>query len=189
MFPVNDALDAILLGGFLFGLIFTLASLLMGLGDVSADGDGASHGADHGLLSGLFNVSSILAFVTWFGGIGYVARNALGLWSWLALVLGLLGGLAGALAVAWFFRKVLRDPNAEMDPMLWEQVGVLARVSSSIRSSGVGEIVYEQNGLRQLASAKGADDTAIPRDTDVVILRIERGIAVVQPFEELLGER
>lgn len=189
MFPLNDALDAVLLGGFLFGLIFTVASLLIGFGDLGVDADAADNGGDQGLFGGLFNVSSILTFITWFGGIGYLARNALGMWAGLAIAAGILGGLVGAIAVACVFRRVLQDPSAEMNPKAWDQVGVIARVSSSIRSTGVGEIVYEQNGIRQVASARGSDERAIPRDTEVVILRIERGVAVVQPFKELLEER
>jgi hypothetical protein len=192
MFPINDALDAILIGTFLFGLLFTLGSLLLGLADVGHGHDvetwhgGSGHGGG-GHFDGLFNVSSILAFITWFGGVGYLARNGLGLWGWLSVLLGLLGGLAGAAVIAWFMINVLRKNSKELDPKDWEQVGVIGRVSSSIRESGYGEIVYEQNGIRQVASARGEGARAIPRNTEIVILRVEKGVAVVQPFEELLA--
>jgi hypothetical protein len=191
MFPINDALDAILIGTFLFGLLFTLGSLLLGLADVGHGHDveaghgGSGHGGGH--FDGLFNVSSILAFITWFGGIGYLARNGLGLWGWLSVALGLLGGLAGAAAISWFMINVLRKNSQELDPKDWEQVGVIGRVSSSIHESGYGEIVYEQNGIRQVASARGEGARAIPRNTEIVILRVEKGVAIVQPFEELLA--
>jgi len=191
MFPLNDALDAVLLGGFLFGLVFTVGVLLLGVADIGAD-HGVDHGAsigDHGFFHGLFNVSSILAFITWFGGVGYLARNAAGLWAPLAVLLGLGGGLLGALAVAWFIRTVLRDSGESMDPRSWDQVGMIARVTSSIRAEGVGEIVYEQHGVRQVASARSATAAAIPRSTEVVILRVERGVAIVEPFDDLLRDR
>jgi membrane protein implicated in regulation of membrane protease activity len=195
MFPINDALDAILLGTFLFGLIFTLGSLLLGLGGADAGhdtniGHDFDHGMDHGgtgHFAGLFNVSSLLAFVTWFGGVGYVARNGLGLWGWLSILLGLVGGLIGAAAISWFLITFLRKNSQEMNPRDWEQVGVIGHVSSSIRPSGYGEIVYEQNGVRQVAAAKAEGDTGIPRNTEVVVLRIEKGVAIVEPFEELLA--
>lgn len=191
MFPINDALDAILMGMFLFGLLFTLGSMLLGLADVGPGHDAdMGHGADHGAeghFSGLFNVSSILAFITWFGGVGYIARNGLGLWWWLAIILGFLGGLAGAAVISWFLIRFLRRNSRELDPRDWNQVGVIGRVTSSIRSSGYGEIVYEQNGIRQVASAKAEGTQAIPRNTEVVILRVEKGVAIVAPFEELLA--
>ena len=89
----------------------------------------------------------------------------------------------------FFIRTVLRDSGESMDPKSWDQIGVIARVTSSIRAEGVGEIVYEQHGMRQVASARSATATAIPRSTEVVILRVERGVAIVEPFEDLLGNR
>lgn len=194
MFPINDILDAILLGGFFFGLLFTLGVLLLGVADFGVDsdfGDAGGHdvgGDSGGWFHGIFNVSAILAFITWFGGVGYVARNGLGLWSWLAILIGLVGGAVGAAIVTWFIVKVLRNGNEAMDPADWEVIGVIGRVTSSIRSQGYGEIVYEQNGIRQVASAKGSGDLPIPRNTEVVVLRIERGVAIVEPFEDLLHE-
>src|SRR5690349_10649963 len=81
VFPINDALDAILLGSFLFGILFTVGAFLLGAADIGGEvgGDhsvGGDHGADH-----MFNITSILAFITWFGGVGYVVRNATG-WNW-----------------------------------------------------------------------------------------------------------
>jgi hypothetical protein len=195
MFPINDALDAILLGMFLFGLNFTLGSLLLGFGQIDAGHDADvghdfDHGMDHGgtgHFAGLFHVSSLLAFVTRFGGVGYVARNGLGLWGWLSIILGLVGGLIGAAAISWFLIGFLRKNSQEMNPRDWEQIGVIGHVSSSIRPSGYGEIVYEQNGIRQVAAARAEGDIGIPRNTEVVVLRIERGVAIVEPFEQLLA--
>lgn len=193
MFPINDALDAILLGGFLFGLLFTVGALVLGVADVgvhSDTGDAGGHGghghSSNGFLDGMFNVSSLLAFITWFGGVGYIARNNLGLSTWLALLIGLVGGIVGGAVVTWVLKKLLGDGSETMDPKDWEQVGVLGRVSSSIRAQGYGEIVYEQNGIRQVASARAAGEHPIPRNTEVVVLRVERGVAIVEPFDELL---
>jgi membrane protein implicated in regulation of membrane protease activity len=191
MFPVNDALDAILVGAFFFGLFFTLGSLLLGIADVDfgheTDAGGADHGADHGgHFGGLFNISSLLAFITWFGGVGYLARNAFGMIGPLAVVVGLLGGLAGSAAISWFLLNVLRRNSQELDPRDWDQVGVIGRVTSSIGPSGFGEIVYEQQGVRLVSAARAEGERAIPRETEVVILRVEKGVAIVEPFDELL---
>lgn len=191
MFPINDALDAILLGGFFFGLIFTIGVLVLGVADVGIGHDaGVGHdgGDGHGFFHGLFNVSAILAFITWFGGVGYVARNGLGLWSWLAILIGIAGGVLGGAAVTWFVVKILRKGGEGMDPADWEMVGVIGRVSSSIRPNGFGEIIYEQNGSRHLATAKTEGEAPIARETEVVVLRVERGVAIVEPFEDLLNQ-
>ena len=188
MFPLNDALDAILLGSFLFGILFTIGSLLMGAADIGADSGGSDHGfGDHGFAN-LLNVTTVLAFITWFGGIGYLVRNGLG-WPWfLALPLGVAGGVLAAWVVLWFMRRVLRSSNDVLDPKDFERVGVLARVTSSIRAGGVGEIVWEQRGTRMVTSAKSASSDPIGRGTEVLILKVDRGIAVVEPFDGLLDQ-
>jgi membrane protein implicated in regulation of membrane protease activity len=190
MFPINDALDAILLGSFFFGLLFTIGSFALGFAEVGIDADvdaDAGGDAGDGFFHGLFNLSALLAFITWAGGIGYLARHGLGLWSWAAILVGLLGGIAGAAIVTWFFVKVLRRNSEAMNPADWDIVGVLGRVSSGIRAGGFGEIVYEQQGVRQVAAAKSLADVPIARGEEVVVLRVERGVAIVEPFDDLLN--
>lgn len=187
MFPLNDALDALLLGTFLFGILFTVGSLVLGVADLGADAGHGDHGGDHGLTP-FVNVSSILAFITWFGGFGYLARNGLGLPAWLALVAAIAGGAAASWVVLVFIRKVLRSPDDTLDPRDFDRVGTLARVTSSIRTGGVGEIVWEQRGTRMVSSARSEEPEPIARGTEVLVLRVERGIAVVAPFEGLLQD-
>jgi membrane protein implicated in regulation of membrane protease activity len=187
MFPINDAFDAILVGTFLFGLLFTVGSFLLGVADLGADVD-----SDHG-LDNLFNLSSILAFITWFGGVGYLARAGFG-WPWpVAIVVALAGGLFAAWLAFQFVRRILKSPDQFLNPSDFERVGVLARVSSGIRAGGVGEIVWEQGGSRRVTSARAANDEPIARGTEVLVLKVERGIAIVEPFEldfeSLSGER
>jgi len=42
--------------------------------------------------------------------------------------------------------------------------------------------------VRQVVAARAAEGTAIARGTEVVVLKVERGVASVEPFEALLGE-
>jgi membrane protein implicated in regulation of membrane protease activity len=190
MFEINDLLDAILLGGFFFGVIFTVGTLLLGIADLGFHGDHGGHGDFAGdVFGGLFNLASILAFITWFGGIGYLFRNALGWNAVLSLILGAGGGLVAAYAVSWFLIKILRSSDGGLDPADYETVGVVARVTSSIRAGGYGEIVYELGGTRQVGTARSATGNAIGFGTEVVVLRVEKGVAIVEPFEDLLAAR
>lgn len=188
VFPINDALDAILLGTFLFGITFTIGSLILGVADIGADSGSADHSmGDHG-FGNLLNITSLLAFVTWFGGVGYLARNGVGLNGLLSVFVGIAGGFAAGWVVLWFMRTVLRSADDTLDPKDFDRVGLLARVTSSIRAGGVGEIVWEQRGARMVTSAKAASPEPIGRGTEVLILRIERGMAVVEPFDGLLEQ-
>ena len=60
----------------------------------------------------------------------------------------------------------------------------MARVTSSIRAGGTGEVVYEQAGVRQVSAARAADGRAVPRGAEVVILNGERGVVLVEPAED-----
>lgn len=180
MLAVNDALDAIYLGAFFFGILFVVASLALGTVDI-----GGHHDGDFGP----FNLSSILGFIAWFGGIGYLVHNGLGGAGVLSVVAAILGGVAGAAAIYWLLVKVVVPADRPLDPKDYELPGTIGRVSSSIRAGGVGEVMFEQQGVRQVIAAKSLDGVAIPRGLEVVILRTEHGIAYVQPWEMLMADR
>jgi hypothetical protein len=187
MFAVDDALDAIFLGAFLFGLLFTALSLILGAAHIGADHggdighDGNGHDASH------VNLSTILAFIAWFGGIGYLAHNGAGWTAFASVLVAIAGGLAGGYLIYQLFARVIRpSETAPLDPRDFELQGKLARVSSSVLAGGTGEITYVQNGARMVRAARAADGRAIPRGTDVIVLRAERGIGIVAPWDELV---
>jgi membrane protein implicated in regulation of membrane protease activity len=191
MLTIQDSLDAILIGCFLFGLVFTGLTLFLGgldFGHGADSGHDAGHdhaGHDHSWL-GILNVNAILAFLTWFGGVGYLARNAFGWLTVFALGVGVLGGLAGGYVVNGIIRRIMQSEDRPLDPEDYRLPGIIARVSSSIRTNGVGEIIYEQAGRRQVAAAKADSDRAIPRGTEVVVLRAANGMTIVEPLEALI---
>lgn len=191
MFPVNDFFDAILVGGFLFGLLFTIGSVVFGFadigGDADADFDADVNGGDGG-FSSLFNVSSVLAFITWFSGTTYLLRNAAGWAIGFAVVVGLVIGIAGAYAIAWFLYSFLRENSPELNPSDWDEIGQIGRVIGTIRETGIGEVVYERHGTRHSIPARTKDGVGIERGVEVVIMDIERGVAIVQQWEELMAE-
>lgn len=194
MFPINDIFDAFLVGGFLFGVIFTVASVVLGFGHVGGDTDLAhdighdvDHGTDHGGLE-LVNVSSILAFITWFSGVTYLARNGFGWVVGFAILIGLVLGLCGAWLVAWFLYSFLRKNSPELNPAEWDSIGQIGHISGTIFENGIGEMVFEWHGSRHSIPAKTKDGIGIKRDTEVVIMSVDKGIAIVQPWAELMDE-
>lgn len=192
MFPINDWFDAVLVGGFLFGILFILGTILLGFADLGGDADHGhdfDHGADaNGHLFEMFNVSSILAFITWFSGVTYVVRNGFGWFAGIAVVIGLIFGVVGAYAISWFLYSFLRKNSPELNPADWDQVGQIGSVTSTIFENGIGEMVFERHGSRHSIPARSKDGVGIERSTEVVILDIQKGVAIVQPWTELLGE-
>jgi membrane protein implicated in regulation of membrane protease activity len=192
MFVVNDLLDAVLLGAFFFGLIFSALTLFLGVADLGVDldhsgSDSSVHGHHAHDAVAPVNVSTILAFLTWFGGVTYLARNGFDWMTGFALVFGAMAGFGGAYVIYQVFKR-LRAAAGTLDPAENRIEGTVARVTSSIRAGGVGEIVYQIGGRQQIAAARAKDGTAIPRDTDVVIVDRTGGFALVQSWETFLGE-
>lgn len=199
MLVVNDALDAILLGCFFFGLIFSAVALLLGLGHIGGHdghvghgghggdvGHGGDHGAHHGDELSFLNLPTLLGFIAWFGGVGYLARHGLGWYSAVSVVVGLAGGLVGGFIVYQILARLARF-DGELHAEDFRLPGTIARVTYSIRAGGTGEIVYEQAGVRQVGAARAAAGQAIPRGTEVVVLRTANGIAFVEPWDALVA--
>jgi membrane protein implicated in regulation of membrane protease activity len=87
--------------------------------------------------------------------------------------------------VFFFLARVLIRKDEELNPADYDMIGVLGTVTSNIRPSGTGEMIFSQAGTRRAAPARSEDGFAIGKGTEVVVTRYERGIAYVRPWEEL----
>ena len=132
-----------------------------------------------------FNFVSLMAFLTWFGGAGYLLTSYSGLWIGFGLLISVAIGLIGGGIVFLFLSRVLIRPDENMDPADYEMVGVLAHVSSPIRQGGTGEIVYTQMGTRRVCGARSEDDSSVAKGTEVVVTRYEKGIAYIRLWSEM----
>jgi hypothetical protein len=157
---------------------------------VAGDAGGAAastHAQQTGGVSP-FNFVTLTAFLAWFGGTGYLLTRYSGLWVGFGLLASVTSGLVGGGIVFLFLSRVLISDEENMDPADYEMVGVLGRVSSSIRAGGTGEIVYTQMGTRRVCGARSDDGSAIAKGTEVVVTRYEKGIAYVRLWDELNNE-
>jgi membrane protein implicated in regulation of membrane protease activity len=148
---------------------------------------GSTHSQQNGGISP-FNFVTLTAFLAWFGGAGYLLTCYSGLWVGFGLLASVASGLVGGSIVFLFLSKVLISDEENMDPADYEMVGVLGRVSSSIREGGTGEIIYAQMGTRRVCGARSDDASAIAKGTEVVVTRYEKGIAYVRLWSEMSGD-
>ena len=132
----------------------------------------------------MINPSCAAVFLAWFGGVGYLLSRHSGLEFWLNLAIAAVVGLSGAGLLAAFLRFI-QSRDTPLNPADYEMVGVLGRVSSPIRSDGVGEVIYIRDGARKLVPARSDDGQAIRRDEEVVVTRYEKGIAFVRTWEAM----
>jgi len=198
--------QAFYLGCFGVGLVLSLVSFLSGAVHlhlpvkwhihVPAGHSGATHSGSaprgavrHGATHfPLFNSASLMIFLAWFGGVGFLLTTHSRLWFLTILALATVAGLAGAALVAVFMVKVLDNPDAALEPMDFQMVGAVGKVNIAIRPGGTGEIVYVQGGTRRSLGARSEDGAALEKGAEVVIARFERGIAYVRPWDEFTKE-
>ena len=185
---------------FAVGALWSVATLLLGgmhaghhglghhAGHAGHSGGHAHHASSaHQWLAGMVNPSGIAVFLAWFGGIGYLLTRHSGFAFWLDITLALTAGLLGAWLLASFLR-FLETREKPLDPADYQMVGVLGRVSSTIRPDGVGEVIYVRDGARKPVCARSSDGVSIRRGEEVVITNFEKGIAWVRTWEAMLTQ-
>jgi len=132
-----------------------------------------------------YNFATLMAFLSLFGGVGYLLSRHGGLAGFVVAGIAIAAGLAGAALVFSFLTRVLLRHERSLDAADYEMVGVLGRVTVPIREGGTGEVVYSQGGTRKSVGARTENGGAMARGSEVVVTRFERGIAYVRGWEEL----
>ena len=209
-------MESVFLGCFLFGFLMVVASVVLGFAHLALPGlEGGTHpgngighpghsgphagagqtgghaeagahdGAGHHSLP-IWNVSSLLAFLMWFGAGGYAAMQWLDLPALVALLPASALGAAGAVIVSLFLRLVLRG-ETRMDPAQYRMEGTLARVTVPIPQGGTGEIIFSKGQTRRGEGARSLDGRPIARGEEVVVLDYQRGIALVQSWQDFIA--
>lgn len=180
---------------FVIGFALTVISLVLGVGghsfghDVHLGHAGDTAHAGHGDQAALVNFGTITAFMTWFGGIGYLLTVYSTIVAAATIAIAAVCGLGGAAIVVVFMRKVLLRDQIPMRASDYHLPGTLGRVTVTVPAGGTGEIVYTQAGARKTAAARAETGAAIERGAEVVVLRYERGVAHVRPWDELAEDR
>jgi membrane protein implicated in regulation of membrane protease activity len=157
---------------------------------------GAGHGAGHaghartgsGAHFSFINPMTMAAFLTWFGGTGYLLVHLRHIWIFAGLVLATLAGAIAASIVFAFVAKFLMANDQDTDPMDYDMIGVLGRISVPVRVEGTGEIIYEQLGVRKPCAARSDLGEVLAKGQEVVVTRYERGIAYVRRWDDLAGD-
>lgn len=162
------------LGAFIGGLVLAVFAMLHGVEHARRNRSRAP--------SPFFNLPAMAAFAIGFGAVGYplASRTTLPAWGVLLIAIG-----GGALAISgmitllarWALRGIRTAPG-EGD----EIQGQFAIVSREISLTGTGEISYEKLGRQVHIPARALSNKPVPVGADVVIDRIENGIAFVEEW-------
>jgi membrane protein implicated in regulation of membrane protease activity len=140
-----------------------------------------SHGAGH---VSWFNASTVMAFLAWFGGIGYILSAHSHLVGIIALAFAIAGGLSASWAVFKFMVKLMNTESSHLKDEDYRHEGLVCTVTMPVRENGTGEIMYMQNGVRRSAGARSCTGKPLEKGAEVVIERYENGVAYVNRWEE-----
>lgn len=139
----------------------------------AGDGDG---GDGEGPLA-IIPLSTIafLAFGTGFVGVvgGATGAGAVALFV-AAVTVGVLGALMGSSAFKW-----VRKTSYSTEVTDAELEGTIARVSLPVSREHRGRIIVDIAGAREQMTASPADGSTIEPGEQVVIIKIEKGVALV----------
>ena len=186
--------ENIYLGCFTFGFLMSLVAFVAHSAHAHLPGHhgGPGHAGHSSHGSGghfsKFNMTTLSAFLTWFGGTGYLLLRYSAFGFLIAMSIAAAAGLAAASVVFLFVTKVLLRNEVEMREIDYEMVGVLGRVSSPVLSgTGIGEMIYTRDGARRAVAIRSDQSEPITKGTEVVVTRYERGVAYVRRWDELSG--
>jgi membrane protein implicated in regulation of membrane protease activity len=146
----------------------------------------AKGGSSHGSEISWFNASTIMAFLAWFGGVGYILTKHSHFVGLTILGFALLSGLFAGLIVFQFMVRVVKATSTPMLDWDYRVEGTVATVSMPIRKNGTGEVIFVQHGTRKSTGARSEDGTTLPKGTEVVIARYDDGIAYVKRWDEFI---
>lgn len=168
------------LGSFLTGLILTVVSMLVGVERRGAVVPRVDRGAHPRVR---LTRPIIAAFAMLFGVLGYLLNRHTTLRPistlLLAAVAGGLGILGSVLLIAKWAVKGAHDDTAQL------LQGHVATVTRDATASAPAEITYVLNGIRSVVPAKLLDETELATGAEVVIERIENGVAFVEAWAQV----
>jgi membrane protein implicated in regulation of membrane protease activity len=150
---------------------------------------GGLHRGGSGANIPWFNASTVMAFLAWFGGTGYLLTRHSHLFALLCFAIAIASGLFAGWVVFRFMVKLMQTDNAPMTEEDRRVEGAIGTISMPIRENGTGEIIFPVDGVRRCSGARSSDGKAIEKGTEVVIERYEKGIAYVKRWEEFSNER
>lgn len=174
------------LAAFLTGLVLGVYAMIRGVERVGTGGRspkldalGRPVGASRMALA----APTVGAFAAVLGVTGYLLWRyttlALGTQLTVALAAALVVAILGTKAVAhWANQAAVQDVGDER----YLLQGHPARVVAPIATTGAGEVSYLVSGTQYAATAQSVDGTPIAAGTEVVIDRLEDGVAYVEPW-------
>jgi membrane protein implicated in regulation of membrane protease activity len=177
------------LGTFLAGLLLGVYAMIRGVERIGARGRSVeldAMGRRVGTSRMALTAPTVGAFATVLGITGYLLWRYTALSSGLQLAFGTAAAFAGTVVAT---RAVTRWATQAAEHDVVDERYLLqghpAQVVASIAGDQQGEIAYLVGGKRFAATAESLDGTPVAAGTEVVIDRVENGVAFVEPWAQV----
>jgi hypothetical protein len=131
-----------------------------------------------------FNASTIMAFLAWFGGAGYILSRGSHLVALLCLAIAAIAGLVAGAIVYRFMLKLTRAGDSLLLDADYRIEGCVGTLSIPIREKGTGEVIFSLGGVRRCAGARSEAGDPVEKGAEVVIERYDKGIAYVKRWDD-----
>jgi hypothetical protein len=172
-------MSAVFIVCFWVGLLLLLSGGLHGhgLGGHLHVGGGDPGGA------GFVPILPLMAFVTAWGGMGYVLMrfSQMNLYA-VILVCTLVALLLGGLIYGILFRVMTRY-DSSMNEVEYEPVGQLGYISIAAADGAVGEMKYVLHGTKRSMGIRAEAGQRLLKGDKVIIVKVDKGLAAVTLFE------
>ena len=135
------------------------------------------------------NMPTIAAFFSITGAVGYPITRYSELHPLATWLIAMASGFAASVGVFWLLAGYIVPAAAkDVEDERYRLQGHPARVTRAIGLDGGGEIEYEEHGVRTTIAAQAISDELVAEGAEVVIERIEDGVAHVELWSRIADE-
>jgi hypothetical protein len=167
-----NPISMLFLVAFIAGLVLAVIAMLHGVEHTRPSRSRAP--------SPFFNLPALAALAVGFGAVGYPLSTRTRVPDWAILITA---AASGAVAMTGMITLLARWALRGAENSAGEEIqGHLATVTRQIETSSPGEISYQLRGSQIKVPAKPLGARPIPAGSEVVIDRIENGIAFVEEW-------
>lgn len=169
------------LGLFLAGLVLAVGAMLFGVERTRTSADGAP------TIGARLTVPNVAAFATASGAVGYLLHRYSSLGTAAIFVLAAIAGMVGVvgailLVARWALPAVAAEVVDERYLLQGHPARVTAVIADGSGAPGAYEISYEEGGTTHQLRAQSLEGTSLSPGSEVVIERVENGIAYVEAW-------
>ena len=134
------------------------------------------------------NPTAIALFALGFGFFGYIFHDTAGFVLPLTIILSVIGGLIIAALLLALLGRVFGDSEGETIQDVSDRTGLLGKVITTVQEHGIGEVLYvSPGGMRKSVPARSVDGRRLERDSEVVIVHYQRGVAEVDTWDHFVN--